>query len=887
MESVNSKRKLLALCIIMGVGIICCSQPLMAAFVMQQNEYMYLKMGAGGTCSEEGAERQVSGRWSVGTVLGDPDPKNSDDNDMVLIREGTGGSPCWYLGYTTVRIDQGNHIFGDTGSGSWERAPEVGSTGFRVFGSWISKDTNVGVHLQMEIIRDQVRFEYTIRNDDTEQHSVGIRMVGDAMVETSNRVAYPYVPGFGIHQPEIDLRGAGIPDYFEIYNDPGSPSVIARNILRGQDATTPDRVAIGEWHNMWRNDWLYTPVPDRAVGNHGWAIWWDEMVLQPGQTRTIITYFGMGTATSSWTSGTPARQDPYVVAVSSPRALSPDSAGSIPPFTVSAYIYNLSSEVTLTNVNLNLSLPDCLELTDDADNTASKSVPESISPEMEASAIQWRVKPVGTVAGPVTFMVSVSGSPYVQKTVSRTIVLPATYAKATVPDWQMISVPFELMDQRPEYSLWPMDPSTGQVVSTGLQALCWNADRNDYFEVSAIRPGQAFWLKYDSSSVSQMTLRPPGSTSTNAVVLPGNQSMPIELKSGWNQIGNPFLYPVLWGRVKILNSAQVGPVSIEEAANRNWVRRTVYWYNVGKGEYDYSSSPLTELLPWQGYWIKALTPCQLIIPPVEQIGVPSVPSLQSRMADSVATLEMPVLDGWRLELKARAGDSVSGSAGIGLDSRASDGYGAEDIERPPSLVNYVNVEFVHQDWGQNSGKFVQDVRRSGSDKEWEMEVSTDKVDADIVLTWPGVNSVPKNYRLRLEDTETGVRKDMRTTSSYRYNAGGSSTRRFKVIAESTGRGRLLISGLNVSASRSAGTATVSYSLSTDAVADVKIRSASGSQVATLASGRGATRGISSLVWNYRNEKGESVPAGSYIVEIVATTPEGEVAKALTPFIVAR
>jgi len=341
----------------------------------------------------------------------------------------------------------------------------------------------------------------------------------------------------------------------------------------------------------------------------------------------------------------------------------------------------------------------------------------------------------------------------------------------------------------------------------------------------------------------------------------------IDLTSGWNQFGNPYLFPIIWGRVKVLNSSQVGPVSVEEAASRNWIRRTIYWYDVGRGEYAYSSSPFTEIRPWMGYWIKALT-------------------ASSRAAMAAIAAAGPVFDGWKLDLKARSGASGT-TAVIGLDSRASDGYSAEDVERPPSLANYVALAFPHQDWGANSGGYIQDIRRSGGDKVWEMEVLTDKKDADVVLTWPGISSVPKTYSLKLEDLETGARKDMRTTSSYRYNTGSSSVRRFRITAESAGRGRLLITGLTVKPSRATGTATVSYSLSTDAVSDVRIRSASGATVANLASGSRVTRGISSIAWNYRNQRGEPVPVGSYIVEVVATTPEGEVAKAVMPFIVAR
>jgi flagellar hook assembly protein FlgD len=168
-----------------------------------------------------------------------------------------------------------------------------------------------------------------------------------------------------------------------------------------------------------------------------------------------------------------------------------------------------------------------------------------------------------------------------------------------------------------------------------------------------------------------------------------------------------------------------------------------------------------------------------------------------------------------------------------------------------------------------------------------MEVSTDQANTDVVLTWPDLVSLPKDISLKLMDVDGSTVKYMRTTSSFRFNSGTSTTRKFKIVAESGKVGRLMITGLNVGKSKAIGGVTLSYALSTDASADVKIKSAFGKTVRNLAVGRGVTRGISNLSWNYRDDSGEPIPAGSYIVEVTATTPDGEVAKAVRPFMVAR
>ena len=94
--------------------------------------------------------------------------------------------------------------------------------------------------------------------------------------------------------------------------------MVARATLIGQDATTPDYVEIGDYWDIaaFYPKWLpgsYTanptvPIGDEAtdpLGDQGiesYALNWDQQTLQPGATRTIVTYYGMGDATAAWTS---------------------------------------------------------------------------------------------------------------------------------------------------------------------------------------------------------------------------------------------------------------------------------------------------------------------------------------------------------------------------------------------------------------------------------------------------------------------------------------------------------------------------------------------------------------------------------------------------------
>ena len=73
-----------------------------------------------------------------------------------------------------------------------------------------------------------------------------------------------------------------------------------------------------------------------------------------------------------------------------------------------------------------------------------------------------------------------------------------------------------------------------------------------------------------------------------------------------------------------------------------------------------------------------------------------------------------------------------------------------------------------------------------------------------------------------------------------------------------------------------------FSLSTDASYDVKVLSATGSPVNTVGS-RAAGAGDVHLVWNGKDNQGRSVPAGTYILQVRATTSNGEAVRVVQPF----
>jgi flagellar hook assembly protein FlgD len=79
---------------------------------------------------------------------------------------------------------------------------------------------------------------------------------------------------------------------------------------------------------------------------------------------------------------------------------------------------------------------------------------------------------------------------------------------------------------------------------------------------------------------------------------------------------------------------------------------------------------------------------------------------------------------------------------------------------------------------------------------------------------------------------------------------------------------------------------IGFTLTGDATYEVKILSAVGASLGTIAT-RASSAGDVQVMWNGKDSAGRSVPAGTYIVQIRATGPDGESVKAIQPFSVLR
>lgn len=837
--------------------------------VYLNNGILSTGIGLDGQVGIGGTNYDAIGRITLGTVQGARFTTDDDNKPLIFPYP----YPCGNFGVVTVRVvtaDETEDLVWGSNDGEWVDGiePFADRSGrYMIVGRWRHPNTNIRVDQVVELVGAYARITWTITNEGVETRQVGIRFLIDEEVGSGFNVTTPdyvLVPGYFPVQNDLDLQGGLVPPYVDAAPRRTMNAPILRWLFKQSGLTTPDRVVVSQFSRLSANLWDFTSIPEMEITDHAIASYWNPQSLAPGRSRTIVTMIGLGTSTND-PSGRYAldTESPGVVGLDASKTnqLSPEE------FTISASVTNYLSLNSLQNVafedvSLAISLPRGLTLAD------GESITKTISTILpgEVATVSWRVKPTGEKVGELTYQVYATVSPgSLSKSVSRTLIVPMTAKIDLKTGFQMVSLPFAFDNA---------DPAAVLGLEQGDFALLrWDSAQRRYMLVNSIRPGEGYWLRVNTDQT--LTLN---GAKVAGDVFGGTLRLP--LAQGWVQIGNPYPYPVPIGLIRFIDVTQGFAMTYAEAVQRGLVRSVLFYYDTtppaGYKLISLYRDPSALMMPGRGYWIYVDTRnLEMIFPNVVATG--ATISFPTRL--SVAPVR------WQVQFSAQSEDKQDAAAIIGAASRAVDGIDLYDMPKPPAPVEEsVRTVLVAPD-GQSA--LAQDIRADGTRRQvWEMVVSAPKPESAVVLRWNGMQSVPSSLRLKLVDTEAKVTRDLRATSSYTFTVGASGSRRFQIVAEPRGTAGLRITSLRVTRTRG-GAVAISYALSDSANAKVRVLSATGKVVQTLQAGEAASRGVTNLTWNGRDGAGIAVPAGSYLIEVTATSEDGQTARAVQPVVITR
>jgi hypothetical protein len=261
---------------------------------------------------------------------------------------------------------------------------------------------------------DTCLITYQASNYDSRSHRVGIRMLLDTFIGSNDGVPF-LIPSPGEKEQlcktflTLPAPGRGIPEFIQALEeeDLTNPRTVALLQLKLHGLDAPTRVTLGAWPNrdlnrfgefIFRQEKTLWNVPVRPI--HSLAepdsavvLYWDERLLQPGETRRVGFTYGLGSVASAAGGGRLALTTSSEV-----------TRGS--EFTVTAYLKN-----PLPGQQITLSLPEGFQLVKGA---STQAVPPAST---STSAVSWAVR-AGPKEGSFDLSVSSSSGERQHKTIS-------------------------------------------------------------------------------------------------------------------------------------------------------------------------------------------------------------------------------------------------------------------------------------------------------------------------------------------------------------------------------------------------------------------------------------------------------------------------------------
>jgi subtilisin family serine protease len=370
----------------------------------------------------------------------------------------------------------------------------------------------------------------------------------------------------------------------------------------------------------------------------------------------------------------------------------------------------------------------------------------------------------------------------------------------------------------------------------------------------AIEPGKGYFVRHRDVLTMKAT----------AGVLPDpGRPFVVPLSAGWNLIGNPFLEGVVWSLDRFgVRRGGSRIATLGEAAAMGLVEPYAWAWDTRDNEYrfvfDASLGGVTKgtLEPFEGAWVFAAEDdLALEIPPPQ---APGQASTTSRIVErSTGALCLRIADDGGAEERSLIAFFDGETAVRGLTP-----------PQPPGAGSSLRAAFS----GDGRRGALAHLRQGGA---VVIELETDSEHRRVTLTWPDLRGLSRQVRPILTDRATGRAVQLRTAASLTLDLRAGESRSL-VLEWPREREWLRISITSVDGTARGSTARVRLSRSADVSA--RIVNQAGRIVRSWDLGSQPAGGLE-VHWNGRDDRGSSLPAGIYALELHATTADGERASA--------
>lgn len=874
--------------------------------------------GTAGPCYAPSRALANDGRFAFGVGPAQPlgptgSVQSTFDDSMALSM----GWPLDPVGdYTFARVSIGDDspatslLFGDQGLSLFF----VGASKRYFVAGWRNTGSNVDVQVQGKTLADAVRMRWRLTNLATTSQNLGLYWA--CFTAMRSQVADPATGAnqFNSGLPSISGNPKGTAEGYVGYNiypdgrplrvetkrhlsKPDYPAWV--KTMAGQtaayglrfdnvatpstpDATTTDLVKVGIQNftsfnnnitiNLFADPTGLLDTNDINLNEVTVLQRWPVAPVDPGAFRDIVFYMRSVWSVGSYT-------DPYTVILDAPRAI--NYAGPNPnqqgpnPFTTRIWIDNqyatIEREVPLFNVKCTIHLPAGLSL---APGESQVKTIQQINPNV-IMPLDWQVVSDGTTYGDLPISVDIEPLPGPKKTLSSTIRVASKPVMTLAAGPNMLSFPYQFGDSS-------LDQILGLVSGLDFVGYQYDADLRGYQPVQSIQRGIGYWV-IPNNAQTNLNLN-------GAVVHPDTPSggLLVSLKKGWNLIGNPYNYglPVS----QLIGVAEDNPTDAltwRELVSAEYINSSLTYFTPnsalpGGGSYTLETGDDPVVQPHRAYWVFVTTskPIRLVWPPLFQETLPG-----AGRSDSMKWAQTDKQ--WRLQLAARSESGYDNTNYVGVVADKAKAKTAQVPKAPMAPGSKLEMSIIDNFQGEQT-RMAQAITDKAGRNEWKVAVKVEEP-GNVTITWPNLPSLPRGIRTKLVDDLTGEKKDLRSTSSYTFRADKAGTRTFTLTAEPGGNSKPVIGNVMVrpSGRDNNSPVVVNYALSADALVTVRVLSSNGKEVYTVTRGRADSAGENSVTWALRDNANRAVAPGTYKVEILAETPNGERVRKIVPVNVIR
>jgi len=407
-----------------------------------------------------------------------------------------------------------------------------------------------------------------------------------------------------------------------------------------------------------------------------------------------------------------------------------------------------------------------------------------------------------------------------------------------ISNYRIISIPYDLENK----DVLAVFGALGQYDKTKWRLIQYQNTYSDYPAFTQVAQGRGYWF----NAKDQATISLGAGTAPKF-----GQSSPfvLNLRQGWNLIGDPYPFNIDWDDVLAANNNPVG------------VTNEYFTFNASTLGYNKTNS----LKPFEGGFVLASQNVSLNVP------VTLKNSAGGRKQTAQEFANNPDEPNWLVPITLRQGRLENGLTAFGMHTEAQPGKDRFDGVPLPRFLDFVELTTDHREFF--IPYFSRDVVKGQENYTWNFTLRTN-LNEPVELAWNNKELEKAKAQLLLYDPAAGVLIDMRTTAKYAVTSPDSRELRF---IYSRGEGNLPIASQLSSAHpnpfREMVTLPSYFNSDGQPVkALISIRDLRGIEVFRQEI-QTNTNGLVSPEWRGEDRQGNAVATGLYLYQVIFSCNE--------------